>query len=160
MTAPPPIPPPIKTVAHPPVSFGQRFRRHGFWAVPLAVVALLLAAVVVRSIYDATRRLSRPLPALEAVLQTTRASPRAIAALGQPIQSHGSYVSNEERGATTFSEIEVSVSGPDNDGLLVAEAEKRDGVWRATKLVLTMDGQPASIDLLAPADPAAEAAAP
>lgn len=161
MSAPPPIPPPpIRNDAHPPISFGQRFRRHWYWAVPASLVGLLVLAAYVWSIYDTTRRLSRTPPALEAVLQATRASPQAIAALGQPIQSHDSYVSTEERGVTTFSEIEAGVSGPDHRGLLIAEAEKRDGVWHVTKLVLTMDGRPASIDLLAPADAAAEPAMP
>lgn len=153
-------PPPIEAVAHAPMSFGQRFRRHGFWAVPLALVGLLLAAVFVWSIYDVYSRLSSPMPELDAVELATRTSPHAIAALGQPIRFDSSRVMLEEQAGARFREIDAEVSGPKNRGKLVAEAELRDGAWRPTRLALTLEGQPASIDLLAPADAAAEPPTP
>jgi hypothetical protein len=52
----------------------------------------------------------------------------------------------------TFREIDAGVSGPKHRGRLIAEVEQRDGAWRPTRLALTLEGQSASINLLAPAD--------
>ncbi|MES2671547.1 MAG: hypothetical protein V4673_14175 [Pseudomonadota bacterium] len=52
----------------------------------------------------------------------------------------------------TFREIDAEVSGPKHRGQFIAEVELRDGAWRPTRLALTLEGQSASIDLLAPVD--------
>lgn len=150
MSSPPPIPPPpIKALAHPPISLGQRFRRHGYWAVPALLAGLLAVSAFAWSIYDVYSRLSRPMPELDTVQLATRTSPHAIAALGQPIRFDSSRVMLEPPDPR-FREIDAEVSGPKHRGHLIAEVEQRDGVWRPTRLALTLEGQSASIDLLAP----------
>jgi hypothetical protein len=96
------------------------------------------------------QRMTRLNPALQGALQMMREAPRGIAILGQPIESHESMVRFAERGRSVFAEIKVSVSGPKDSGLLIAEAVKQDGVWRTTKLVLTVKDQSSPIDLLSP----------
>lgn len=158
MTAPPPIPPlPTRNDAHPPVSFGRMLRRHGFWAVPASLLGIALAAAFAWSIYGTYSRLSSPMPELDAVKLATRTSPHAIATLGRPIRFDSSRVMLEEQADATFREIDAEVSGPMNRGQLIAEVEQRDGAWRPTRLALTLEGQSASIDLLAPADAADDA---
>lgn len=134
-------------------------RRHGFWAVPVSLLGLALTAAFAWSIYDVVTRLSGPMPELDAVTLATRTSPHAIAALGQPIRFDESRTMMEEPGATRF-DIEADVSGPKDGGRLVAVVERYDGVWRPTRLELTLEGQSASIDLLAPADADAGPATP
>jgi hypothetical protein len=124
-------------------------RRHGFWVVPALLLGLALFAAFVWWTYDTYSRLSAPRPELEAVALATRTSPQAIAALGQPIRFNEVRFMWKDRNAPSFHEIDADVSGPKNNGVLVAEVEQRDGVWRPTKLALTLEGQPASIDLLA-----------
>lgn len=157
MTAPPPIPPPIRNDAQHPASLGRMLRRHGFWAVPVSLLGLALAAAFVWSTYGIYSRLSGPMPELDAVKLATRTSPHAIATLGRPIRFDSSRVMLEEQANATFREIDAEVSGPMNRGQLIAEVEQRDGAWRPTRLALPLEGQSASIDLLAPADAADDA---
>jgi hypothetical protein len=57
-------------------------------------------------------------------------------------------------GSTGNANLLIPISGPRGKGAIRAVANKTGGVWRFTYLQVSVDGQPASIDLLSIQPPA------
>lgn len=87
--------------------------------------------------------------AYQEALDRVRASPAAVAELGEPIDGgwwiNGSLqISNDEGSA----EITVPVEGPSGSGELYIEAELKGGEWTYERLQLELDGSGRTLDLL------------
>ena len=102
-----------------------------------------------------TERLFTSNEALDDAMQIVNSDPRAIEALGQPIE-HKLWRDN-----TTFNfsgkgklRANFSVIGPEGEGRLELEAQVKPGTerWVIDRLVLDVDGSGATIDLLGESD--------
>jgi hypothetical protein len=153
MSAKPPPLPVHEPPQAPTIPASSRLRKPWVWLVGLLGV-LLATAFLVLSLYT-VQKLMKPNPALHAALQAAQQSPKAIAVLGQPIDYSKATTYSPQKGKTVVAEMVISIYGPKKAGMLSAEAEPRDGAWRITKLVLSVEGERAPIDLLTAAGEAA-----
>jgi hypothetical protein len=109
-------------------------------------LTLLVAFVVV--IYAVVVMAMRSATPVRDALRLANADPRAVAALGQPIEPgllfFGKLNVDNQEGAA---DISFSVSGPKGDGKMKVVATKGLNNWTYTQMVLTPDSGP-PIDLI------------
>lgn len=142
MTLPPPL-----TRAPPP----GWWQRHWRWAMPLAVLAVLLmvAGIVWLALVEWSRwsRASEP---YQEAMRRARCSIELVAVLGEPIQDGFLPTGSVQRNAngSASSQYVVSLSGPRGEAELYLEAHRENGAWDYPLLyAITRDD--AAIDLTA-----------
>jgi hypothetical protein len=125
-------------------------QRNWTWFVPVLVAGcLVLMAAFVAGIAAAVfASIRSSAPYAEAVARA-RSSPAVVEALGEPVATRwwvtGSiHVTNREGSAR----LAVPIRGPRGKGMVLLEADKRDGAWRYSLLEVAVDGVPQRIDLL------------
>lgn len=118
----------------------------GGCCVGCIAIPLVLAAVLGGGIFYAFKGSG----VQDEAMARLRANPRAVAALGEPIEAgwmfQGSINLPNDEGEADFSQ---PVSGPQGAGRLHVTAFRRAGTWTFEELVLRVEGSGEEIDLLA-----------
>jgi len=112
-----------------------------------AIVIAVLAAVAIFSVVMGSIKKSG---AYQDAMEKLRATPAAVAALGEPIES-GFFISGSVsvNGPSGEAELSIPVHGPQGKGTLYVEATKSAGRWEYDLLELVVAGQEQRIDILA-----------
>ena len=112
-----------------------------------AIVIAVLAAVAIFSVVMGSIKKSG---AYQDAMEKLRATPAAVAALGEPIES-GFFISGSVsvNGPSGEAELSSPVHGPQGKGTLYVEATKSAGRWEYDLLELVVAGQEPRIDILA-----------
>lgn len=124
------------------------------WALPsgcLLVVVMLFGGCValVVQLAGAVKESAPYVTALDRL----RASPDAVAVLGEPIGTDWGFSGGfNDRGDHGDAHYSQDVSGPDGQGTLYVEAIKDEGRWRYRVLQLVPRGDHENIDLRTPAE--------
>ncbi len=121
-----------------------------FWGVGgCCAGCLILPLAFVAIVGVGTLAVFRNLDVHQEALARLRADPRAVAALGEPIEAGWLPQGNiETSGSSGEADFAISVSGPQGSGTLYVEAEKRAGQWTYRLLILEVEGGE-RMDLLA-----------
>lgn len=128
------------------------FTRNWKWAVPFAVLAmLLLACAFVGGIFFLVESSFQHSEFYAQALARARANPQVILKMGKPLQA-GWLASGSlnTSGSSGDADISIPVSGPKRKGTLYVVAKKTTGVWTLVKLEVEVAGEPGRIDLLQP----------
>jgi len=126
------------------------FGRNWKWAAPTGCLLLvLLVGAFIASIFFFVFSMMKSNDAYQHALETARANPAVVAALGQPIQE-GWFVSGnfEESGGKGQASFSIPLSGPKGSGTLYVEASKSAGHWDYSTMALEMDSSQQRVDLL------------
>lgn len=153
------VPPPLRSVAPPPLASAPRptgswRSRNYLWViVPLAILAGIIAmAGFVAGIIAFVFGLMRSSDAYQQGLARAQKSPAAIDALGTPV-TPGWFVSGniEFKDDSGTADIDFPVSGPRGAGDVHVVGTKAAGVWTYSKMDLTLQPSHRVIDLAKPA---------
>lgn len=127
------------------------WHRHWRWAMPLAVLAVLLAvAAMVWFALAQWSRWSRASEPYQEAMRRARCSTELVAVLGEPIQDGFLPSGSMERtaGGGGYSQFAVSLSGPRGEAELFLEAHREGGQWDYP-LLYAITGQDEAVDLTA-----------
>ncbi len=125
------------------------FERHWKWLVPAGCLGLVLAAVawgvfIVLFVFAGMKTSGVYQDAVAAL----RASPEAVAALGEPIETGWWLMGSiDVTGPSGRADIAFPVSGPEGSGRLYVVGTKSAGEWTLSRLELDAEGR-GRIDLL------------
>ena len=125
-------------------------QRNWKWFVPVLVIGCLtlIAAFVAGITAVVFASLKSSAPYAEA-LERARTSPAVVDALGEPVVTRwwvaGSIQVTDQSGRA---QLALPIRGPRGKGMVLLEADKRDGAWRYSLLEVAVDGTPERIDLL------------
>jgi hypothetical protein len=130
--------------------------RRPLWKIPLGCLTLLLligvSVLVLLTVVTASFRNS---DVYKLALAKASENSQVRELIGEPIRP-GWLISGQMNvsGSTGNANLLIPVSGPRGKGAIRAVARKSAGVWLFTCLQFTIEGQPASIDLLSTQSPA------
>lgn len=115
----------------------------------------LLVCLFIGGILAIVTTAMRSSDAYQVAFGTASRHPAVIAELGAPVKA-GWFTSGQVNvaGAAGHANLSIPISGPRAAGTISAVADKVAGKWTFSTLSVTVDGRPATIDLL-PALPAA-----
>ena len=131
------------------------FKRHWKWLIPAGCLGLVLAAIawgvfIVLFVFAGMKTSG----AYQDAVAAMRASPEAVAALGEPIEPGWWLMGSiNVTGPSGNADIAFPVAGPAGSGRLYVIGEKRAGEWILELLELDVEGRDSRIDLLAGEDP-------
>ncbi len=129
------------------------FQRNWLWAVPSGCVGLLLCCTLaVGGMFAVISTTIRNTEVFTQAMQTLESDPRALDALGSPIEAGWliqGNVSTEFRNGVQAGEADLSVpvSGPNGSGQLIVSAEDFGSGWEYRRLELQVDSTGETIDL-------------
>jgi hypothetical protein len=136
----------------PPVLTGKTastgwWRRHWRWAMPLAVVVGIVAAVgAVWFALSQWAYWSKSSTPYQEAMRRARCNIELVQALGEPVQD--GYLPAGSMHTTGQSQFVIALSGPRGDGRLFLNARRSGGQWDYPMLYVVTDGKEA-IDLTA-----------
>ncbi len=119
------------------------FSQNKIWFIPVVILVLVLSclssiALSITGIFGTLKASD----VYQLALEETQASPKSIAALGEPIKP-GFWVSGSINisGPSGSADLAIPVSGPKGSGTLYVVANKSAGLWNFTTLqLLPKDG--------------------
>ena len=129
---------------------GNWFGRNWKWAAPTGCLLLvLLVGAFISAIFFFVFSMMKSNDAYQHSLETARANPAVVAALGQPIEDGWLVTGNfEESGGAGQAQFSIPLSGPKGSGTLYVEARKSAGQWDYSTMALEMDTSKQRVDLL------------
>jgi Cytochrome oxidase complex assembly protein 1 len=120
------------------------------WVVSVGCLGMiLLGCLFIMSIFGVATTAMKSSDAYAIAMSTAEHDPLVIAELGAPLRA-GWFVSGSINvsGSTGHAQLSIPVSGSVHSGKVNAVAEKTAGVWTFSKLNVTVDGRPGTLDLL------------
>ncbi len=130
--------------------------RNPYWKTPLGFLTLVflfgLFFAIMMTVVTASFRGS---DVYQQALSQAAANSQVSEQIGEPIKPAW-LVSGQlnVRGSGGNADLSIPISGPRGKGSIHAVANKTAGAWHFTYLQVTVEGQPASIDLLSVQSPA------
>ncbi len=139
------------------------FSRNWGWCLGCGCLlpVLVIGAIVTATVWT-TKSWIGSNDAIQTAMDRLRADPRAVEALGEPIEprvwrENTSFNVRLGDGKDATMDTTVTVAGPHGEGRLEIEARRPRGEdsWQLERLVLHLEDRDEPIDLLEPAEPGA-----
>jgi hypothetical protein len=134
----------------------SRLERNPYWKIPLGCLTLIfLIALFVVILMTVITTSFRNSDVYKQALAQAASNSQVREQIGEPLKPAW-LISGQLNisGSTGNANLSIPISGPKGKGAIRAVANKTGGVWRFTYLQVSVDGQPASIDLLSIQPPA------
>lgn len=140
---------------HPEPLRNSWLERHPLWKIPVGCLTLLLLlAAFGFGLIAAITTSFRHSDVYKEAMARASANPQVRAQIGEPIKSTWPISGQlNVSGSTGNANFSIPISGPRGKGVIRAVAYK-SGVWRFTWLRVSIEGQPADLDLLSVQPPA------